>query len=373
MFIVIADDITGAAEIAGIALRYGLNTVLTTDGTAALPNSEVAVVATNTRSDSEENAVKIVKEITKIAARNGNTLFKKTDSVLRGHIAAELRTIIDTTELTNALLIAQNPSKGRIIKNGTYYIKGERLSDTDFRHDPEFPALSSEVKDLLRSNVSTLSLDESSMPNDAICVADATDEDEIRLQLSKASNTTLLAGGADLFDILLQSRFGKTAKHDTETPKLPVVQRSIFICGSTQSKSITKEPYIKVAGSSEDLMPDDVFNGGTPDHWIDYLTAQYLKHKSLIIGIGQRENGGKVCALRLKTIMAEATLHLVNTAKPDLLIIEGGATAYSTLRRLNWGVFQLHREYAPGVVSMKHDNTEIVLKPGSYPWGKLFK
>lgn len=373
MLTVIADDITGAAEIAGIALRHGLKTVLTTDGTASLSDAEVAVIATDTRSDSEENAVKTVEKITKCVAKEGNTLFKKTDSVLRGHIAAELKAILKAASLSNALLIAQNPSKGRVIIDGTYYIKGVRLSETDFRHDPEFPALSSSAKDLLRSDVSVLNIDESTIPNSAICVANAANDDEIRRQLSKASATTLLAGGADLFDILLQTRYANAEQCNTPTPTLPTVQRSIIVCGSTQSKSITEEPYIKAAGSREELMPDDVFNGGNADRWIEHLTAQYLTHKSLIIGIGQRENAGKDCALRLKSIMAEATMRLASAATPDLLIIEGGATAYSTLLRLNWGVFQLHREYAPGVVSMKHGDTEIVLKPGSYPWGKLFK
>ena len=55
--IVIADDITGAAEIAGIAVHYGLQVELLTDVGGSAPKADVLVVATDTRSLSEADAV----------------------------------------------------------------------------------------------------------------------------------------------------------------------------------------------------------------------------------------------------------------------------------------------------------------------------
>ena len=55
------------------------------------------------------------------------------------------------------------------------------------------------------------------------------------------------------------------------------------------------------------------------------------------------------------------------------LVIEGGATAWSTLQALGWTQFRIVGEVAPGVVQMLADGGTIVtLKPGSYPWGGLF-
>lgn len=373
MIVVIADDITGAAEIAGTALRYGLQTVLTTNEAVTLPDVDVAVIATDTRSESEEKAKSIVKLITMHTAKNGNVLFKKTDSVLRGHIVAELKAIVETANLRNALLIAQNPSKGRIITNGTYYVNGVKLEETAFRQDPEFPALSSNVKTLLKNEVRVLKLDDNTLQDNTIYVAEATNEDDIKRQVNKTNRQTLLAGGADLFNVLLQMKYGKEASYQ-QNMSLPLTEkRSIIICGSTQSKNIANEPYIKAAKSHEEIMPDDVFNGSPHNNWITHLSAQYVANKSVIISLGQRPNAGKACALRLKKIIAEAVECLVRTTPPDLMIIEGGATAYSILRCLKWNVLKLHAEYAPGIVSMTHGKTEIILKPGSYSWGKLFK
>ena len=69
MIIVIADDITGAAEIAGIAHRYGLRVLLSIDeicqGTGSKEVYDVMVIATDSRSYSSEQAA----EITSKAAR----------------------------------------------------------------------------------------------------------------------------------------------------------------------------------------------------------------------------------------------------------------------------------------------------------------
>ena len=49
------------------------------------------------------------------------------------------------------MLIPANPSRGRCIANGRYFIHGTLLSETEFARDPEFPARSSDVLALLDS------------------------------------------------------------------------------------------------------------------------------------------------------------------------------------------------------------------------------
>ena len=67
------------------------------------------------------------------------------------------------------------------------------------------------------------------------------------------------------------------------------------------------------------------------------------------------------------------TKRLVEIRSPDHLIIEGGATAWATLRQLGLTQFFVECQMAPGVVQMRAENgTLVTLKPGSYPWGDLF-
>lgn len=373
MIIVIADDITGAAEIAGIALKHGLDTVLTTEMSRPQTEPDVLVFATDTRSGNETDAEKIVRHITNsISDADTNIIFKKTDSVLRGHIVTELKAIMDTLDFEEALLLPQNPSKGRVIKNGTYYINGLLLDKTDFNRDPEFPAQSSFVKELLKGKVEILGIKDTLTQGGKIFIADSENNEDIKTQIDKVGKKTLLAGGADLFTTLLQHKLQKEII-ETNKKRIPVPKSAIIICGSTQSKNITEEPYIRSIGAREEIMPYNVFCGDSPYEWIGHLSATYEEHKSIIISIGEKENGGKDCAVRLRGIMAEATIKLIEKEQPELMVIEGGATAYAILNNIGWNYFKLKREYAPGIVSMTYGKTEIILKPGSYPWGDLFK
>ncbi len=370
--VVIADDITGAAEIAGVALRHGTSASLTTNITAPLPDSDIFIIATDTRSGNETDARKVVERIAKGLKGISCQIFKKTDSVLRGHIIAELQTLIDIIGFDCALLLPQNPTKGRIIRNGRYFINNVPLDETDFRNDPEFPAHSSYIKDLLKRNAINLCVTDNLKCNKSIYLADSTNIDDIKKQLQKTENkNVLLAGGADFFGCFLQQKYPDN-KCKAE-PILPNPEHSIIVCGSTQSKSIVNEKYIKGIGAQECIMPQDVFDGCSPELWLNDLSDIYKNSHSVIITVGQRENAGSQCAVRLRNVMADVVRQLVEIQKPDLLILEGGATAFALLNELGWDSFSLKNAYAPGIVSMTYDNTEIILKPGSYPWGTLFK
>ena len=126
ILMVVADDLTGAAEIAGIAIRYGLRTtlVMKPSATAIDEDIDVLVVATDMRSMSEQEAVDVLSSMLHpVASRihDGSLqLFKKTDSALRGHSMAETDTTLKSLGLHTAVLIPQNPSKGRIIDQGRY-------------------------------------------------------------------------------------------------------------------------------------------------------------------------------------------------------------------------------------------------------------
>ena len=90
MIAVIADDFTGAAEIGGIGLRYGLNVVIETEDIQS-HNADLLIIATDTRSlsakEASEHIFQITKELQKLKPQ---FIFKKIDSALRGNIAEEL-------------------------------------------------------------------------------------------------------------------------------------------------------------------------------------------------------------------------------------------------------------------------------------------
>ncbi len=370
LVVVMADDLTGAAEMAGIAWRHGLRVVFNALSSwvdcTLKEDVDVLIVATDTRSMTNEEAVATVKRMATVLLNSffSFLFFKKTDSALRGHIVEELSVLMDIFHAPTSLLLPQNPSKGRRVADGIYTIDGVPLNETPFGHDPEFPATSSFVSDIL-PGCCCLSL---SQPlADGICVADASSIDDVRAQLSKACDDTLLAGGADFFDALLSSVF-TSCRSRSAMPSLPDLQHGTFVvCGSTffnlPSSLFTFE------------MPEDVFHGACADRWINSLALHASNGNSFAIAIGSKPVMGRSYAVRLREIMALAAVEVLHTGLYHTVVMEGGATAFAILHHAHLTSFKVEGELSPGVVALcttwKEKPLRLILKPGSYAWGTI--
>ena len=373
--IVIADDITGAAEIAGIAHATGHPVRLLCGcpaGGDSVATGGITVIATDTRSMTEGEAAAETRRIasalhTLPSSPSTPSLFKKTDSALRGQVVAELTALMQATGYQRAVYLPANPSKERTIRNGIYYIKGVPIADTAFSYDPEFPALTSLLKERFPD-----------AGDHGIIMPDAESTDDIRRVIERYDDgKTLFAGAADLFTAFLPKgqgidRLTSSTSHTSLTSTTGPTGLSrpsvLILCGSTQSRPL--DLGIPVAP-----MPREVYDGERgADYWYQFLTSHLSPLTSLILTIPHTHRTGKEVAVHLRTVMAEMTRRLVSLHCPDQLIIEGGATAWATLNALGWQEFQIERQVAPGVVQMSATNgTLVTLKPGSYPWGGLFQ
>ena len=88
MLLVLADDLSGAAEVAGIAHSFGLKVTLQSDLDSAI---ETDVLVVNTDSRLSAYLPTFLEQLQKFFQTKSNIqVFKKVDSVLRGQIAEEL-------------------------------------------------------------------------------------------------------------------------------------------------------------------------------------------------------------------------------------------------------------------------------------------
>ncbi len=379
--IVIADDITGAAEIAGIASSQGKPVRLLcgcpVSGDRVAANTTV-VIATDTRSMTEPEAVAETQRIIlslsflrpdgskrPLVEREGagERLFKKTDSALRGHVVAELAALMQATGYRRAVYLPANPSKGRYIRAGLYYIGEKPIAETDFRFDPEYPAATSVLQERFPDAAAhhILMLDAESM------------EDIRRVVAEYDDGHTLFAGAADLYESLTSgpSPRGEGSGHTQgQTPYTPLSpwrgagSEALILCGSTQSRPLDLDIPVRP-------MPAAIYDGS--NDLTLWNTDAYAETHSLILTIPHTHRTGKDVAVHLRTMMAAKAKALVAQHLPDHLIIEGGATAWATVQALGWHDFTIVRQLAPGVVQMRAQcGTLVTLKPGSYPWGGIF-
>ncbi len=368
--IVIADDITGAAEIAGIAFARGAEVRLICGRDNATYSTDITtVIATDTRSMGEAEAAAETKRIVshsllftllppkgRSVARNNSSLFKKTDSALRGHVVAELTALMEVTGYERAVYLPANPSKRRVIRNGIYYINNIPIHETDFSFDPEFPARTSVLRERFPN-----------AEEKGIIMPDAENEEDIRNIIAEYDDgKTIFAGAADLFSAMIGMGCGRLKEPIAKRP-IPIIQNknsTLILCGSTQSKTL--DLGIPVAP-----MPQEIYDD-SDDLSLWDTTAYEQEQHSLILSIPHTHRTGKEVAVHLRTVMAEKARQLVAKHCPDQLIIEGGATAWATLQALGWTEFTITAQLAPGVVQMSATTgTLVTLKPGSYPWGTI--
>lgn len=355
--IVIADDITGAAEMAGIAFARDAEVRLVCGcsvcgcDTATHP---ITVIATDTRSMSEAEAIAETKRIVSAISHQPSAIYKKTDSALRGHVVAELTALMEATGYQRAVYLPANPSKGRIIRGGCYYINGKPIHETDFSFDPEFPAKTSVLRERFPD-----------AEEKGIIMPDAESKEDIHNIIAQYNDGhTLFAGAADLFSALLKNQ--EDSPHDFRNATIKggsPLDSTLILCGSTQSKPL--DLGIPIAP-----MPREIYDGNDDISLWD--TSAYEEQHSIILTMPFTHRTGKETAVHLRTMMARKAKELIAQHTPSHLIIEGGATAWATLQALGWTQFRIERQIAPGVVQMSATNgTLVTLKPGSYPWGPL--
>lgn len=371
--LVIADDITGAAEMAGVARRMGCRVRFTTSPDRLDGSEEVAVLATDTRSMRREQALDTTRAIVVRLSElpKGVILFKKTDSALRGHLVAELQELM-LLGYGRALLLAANPSKGRCIEGGIYTINGTPIAETPFRTDPEFPATTSEAVALVGGGV-TYATDPQRSLEAGISIGESRTVSDVEAWVAALEHDVLLAGAADAFQALLRREGYR------ETPQPPFVglgtKRTLITLGSTVRHDLTQAPFFARNRVAHCPMPDAVFAGGAAQPWIEACRKALPHYPSLLLRIPQQVevDGGR--ALHLRRTMAQTAVAVVKEMKPEEWVIEGGASAYAMLEAIGWFDFTVADEVAAGVVRLHHaeSDTYVTFKPGSYPWGPLFE
>src|SRR5262249_8093772 len=144
--LVIADDLTGAAEIGGVAVSYGLSTVIQRGGFANA-KADAVIIDNDTRHLAEADALAKSESILAPLGRSAfGLVYKKTDSMLRGPVAAEVTAIAASLKFDRVLLVPQNPSRKRVIVNGQYLVDGVPLHQSPIAVDPQHSPTTSDAR-----------------------------------------------------------------------------------------------------------------------------------------------------------------------------------------------------------------------------------
>ncbi len=347
--VAIADDFSGATEIAGVAHAAGLTVTLSQYPNLSTEDSEVLVIDTDTRRKTESEAAKIHQIVASQVGPLSNCFYKKTDSVLRGHIFTELSVLKQNLSMEKVLFCPANPARNRLIRNGKYSINGTPLHLSEFANDPNFPTQTNVVAQAICKNGNELDASWS--------IPDITTTQDLLNAAATLQASTLPAGASPFFSALLQTKKLVRAKADQKIPPNVLTGTTILVSGSFSevSKQTAKQfeqwnrPVIRI-DPKEDQVPNIELLETSPVAMIK-LADEVLPEPT-----------------HLPLFIADCLQYIT---MPDHIMIEGGDTAAAILKKFQWHSFKVIHQWEPGVTTLQpnHPNSPIItIKPGSYPW-----
>jgi uncharacterized protein YgbK (DUF1537 family) len=376
--IVIADDFSGAAELAGSALRLGLSAEVHL-GELGPRECDVVAVDSASRSLSPALAAAEVTRLTESARRHGaGLLFKKVDSALRGPVLAEILAMRAAGRFERCLLVCGNPRKRRLVVDGRILIDGTPLHETAFEHDPEHPCRTSDVVELLTNGVEKKPADSLYQEHHDVRVIAPTDPIDARVSVGNVASADdlweyaerwfslrqeiLAVGAAEFFEAVLErtlrSRRG-ALKDSSDLKPAPVASDSILLISGTHSSGARGWPTTRLDAS---ILTSQVARD---------VCQSLRSHGRCAIFASDLTEGSP--AERLQFVR-EVAVDILAVCRPDQVWIEGGGTASAILRDLGHERLVAVGNAGDGVVALRavdEDSPTYLVKPGSYPWPGL--
>ena len=209
----------------------------------AANDASVLVVDTETRHLSAADAYAVVAKLTREAMSAGVlSIYKKTDSALRGNIGAELSALLKTSGERQLPFLPAFPQIDRVTRGGVHYISGVPVTESPFGIDPFEPVRHARVTELIQEQTDlptasfpALKEGESIPQQEGILIFDAGSLDDLASTgraLFREGRPRLMAGCAG-FAALLPDLMKMEGRRVVAAPKLDA--RLLVVCGSVNS------------------------------------------------------------------------------------------------------------------------------------------
>jgi uncharacterized protein YgbK (DUF1537 family) len=366
--LILADDLSGAADCGVACVGAGLATVVALRETAGDVDADVLSLDADTRCMDPESAAQEVSRIVRnYASSRDLLLYKKIDSTLRGNVAIELAATLEAHRSahahkahTVAVMAPAFPAIGRTTVNGIQLAHGQPLHGLDVwqhqgmtgrAHIPDMLA-SAGLKfallqlDAIRSPRSALSDRMKSSATQAdVLVCDAeTDEDLLAIATASMAlqRKPIWVGSAGLAYQLPQAA-GISSATEVGPINLPPHSGSLlFVIGSLSRNSIEQ---VRVLTSSSDTLefsvpPEVLLAQVESPGWHEYahqLQSAIRTGRDIVLSPAPEPR----VDLAQRPLLAAALARLATSAGEGIgaLISAGGETARAVLQ--SWGVDRL--------------------------------
>lgn len=402
--LIIADDLTGAIDAAASCIGAGAEVLTACPESLAEelgPNApRVLSVNAATRHLSAAEARACVQRLVADARAAGVRLVvKKTDSVLRGNVGAELEGALDASGVAAAHFIPSFPAMDRVTVGGVHRASGVPVAESPLGHDPFEPVLSSDIPSIIAATscISTVVVAEDEpVPAGAhgVIAYDAATDAAIEKRLlevlcaTERDSMVLLAGCAGVVGALAQV---------FQLPPAPrsVAPRSgslLAFCGSVNAVSVGQCAHARQAGApsialAPRMLLDKTWPASTGFLQVAHEVSTALAaHRLVVVDASTRSTpedlaaagiapGADVRPLIARSLGAIAA-GLLTCAQVENIMVMGGDVLLEMLETLRVPRLSLVAQVAVGVVvfeaTVGPSHVRIVSKSGGFGEPDMF-
>ena len=393
LFGCIADDFTGASDMASFLQQGGLRTVLYNGVPKSTEeNGEAVVIALKTRTMAQDQAVNLsLQALNRLREMGVKQVYIKYcstfDSTPRGNIGPVCDAVMEAMGAKFSVICPALPVNGRTVKNGNLLVNGVPLHESSMKDHPLTPMWDCRLKELMEAqshykaypigkvtpggNPPWQTID----PREPFyLIPDHTDEEDGRAIAQVFGREPLLTGGSGLAPYLAQrlreeSGIPKETFAGVDGPAL-LLAGSCSVATRNQVKN-----FILSGGRAVRLDPLRLLSGDqnlsqlreTLDSAFPAPVLFYSSDEPQTVEKIKKAAGDKAAAVLEKTMAQLAEYGIQKGARR--VIVAGGETSGAVMEKLGRNRFLIGESIAPGVPMMAPvdaPDLRFVLKSGNF-------
>lgn len=399
---VIADDFTGAGDIASFLTAGGMRTILITQFQQSshlqlhAADCDAIVIALKSRTEPVSKAVKdsiaALHWLQDHACHRFYFKYCSTfDSTEKGNIGPVADALMDALQVKQSILCPALPVNGRTVREGKLYVNGQLLEKSPMKDHPLTPMRNSDLVNLMaaQSRYSVRKIgkvqdgwhDCVTVKQREYLVPDCETENDLATIAKIFGHIPLLTGGSGLAYYLAKEYDSAEISHETMTWQHEE-GTAFLLAGSCNARTIEQiQMFHRHGGNIVALPVQSIINGTFDfDGFTKKIRPLLEKQDLLIYSSGKPEQIAAWQQMdpcvsdKIEYVMGRLAQYAVSFGCQKI-IVAGGETSGSVTKALGVKAALVGPSIAPGVPVMQdvYSSLKLVLKSGNFGQPDFFE
>ncbi|MDK9561284.1 four-carbon acid sugar kinase family protein [Gallibacterium anatis] len=401
---VIADDFTGASDIASFLVENGLRTVQMNGvpQTALEQETDAIVISLKSRSNPVQEAVQQSLEALHWLQNNGATQFyfkycSTFDSTAQGNIGPVTDALLDALGEKFTIITPALPVNGRTIFNGYLFVGQMLLNESGMQNHPITPMTDANLMRLMdrqaQGKTGLVPYAEVIKGADNVkrcfhnlqqqgfryAVIDAVDNSQLAVLAEAVADMKLVTGGSGLAAYMAQHQ----AQGKRHQAFVPPKGKTVILSGSCSVMTNKQVAYYQTKAATQWLDVEQVLSN---DNYVEQLFDWVVEHLDdaqapLVYATVtpeklkqiQQQFGAETASQAIEQAFAQLAERLRNYGVTNF-ITAGGETSSIVVQKLGFKGFNIGKQIAPGVpwLGVLDAPVYLALKSGNFGQESFF-